>query len=1024
MKTVKQTLLHFQQANSNKVYNVYLIEVSDGLYLVNFEYGRYGGKLKEGTKTASPVELTKAQKLYDTLVSSKVTKNYKIELGYNPATKTEKKGRDSLNSQEYKSFIISKLQKAVDTKEKIVDNYHLSKLIYRAGDLKIEEAKRIILSIYDLELDNTNAYYYSLVWALGRFRDSSLAPTIESLREKLEDSSHYIVNEALLSLPNSKDMESIKNIELNEKCNTLDKIKTLSEHIYTTNKKSISEEYWDEREVLEKELKELFPIAEEVYLKLYILSLVDSDYRDMFIEVIPYLPITKPNFYLFRRLYKIAEFRDDYEVLAELVTRLESIKMACYQTFNWDGWDGTGDYPSSPSVGCSRLYFKKRSFRYLKSLAQNDESGYLEFAKYLLISMNSYPTQFDAFTTESYDDNWNLKKKNYDKFAVHLTLMYILYKESGRYMIAPSKKLWEIANKSIKEKHNTQAHTELWDKNPQVALEILSKSSVEEIQIFAFDIVQKHPSVIENAPLEMLLPMINLKYLKARKFFFELLKKRYTKSKEVAILEAFLFSHNNTIANYSLDIIAKNRDILYIPNIISKAILTMPKARFDRLLNILKDMDKLESIVDDIVSLSINQTLDETIQKRLFETLKALNSHLNIGHFEKMLEREELNYSHILVGQLLRSRLFEHIDIPLSIKEQIARYENPEMLATTLYLLGRLDAQELMNSYEILLSFLYSTDKVVSLEASKIIISLGSQKQEYAKVFLVEIIERSFTSTPEPIYNYILKSFKALKLAYKEINNNQVYRLLIAKSKMALDIGTILLSSQTAKSFSVTQWARLAKNPNKKVRKWAYGAYTKNIDTVVEAMPKSLMIFDTSWEDTRAFACEYFEKFEPLSDSDIVIIADSNYDDVQLFAKKIIEEREIDSEGILFKLSQHPAVRVQNFVVDLMMGGISKSNILNMERFFNTVLHSVNKNRVAKQRVIEILNSHIKDREIAQMYARLASNHSASMVWADKSSYVEAMVEIRELYDDISLPIEIQENELKEIAKKEFDYGV
>ncbi len=1012
MKTVKQTLLHFQQGNSNKVYNVYLIEVSDGLYLVNFEYGRYGGNLNEGTKTDSPVALIKAQKLYDRLVSSKTKKDYKIVKEYKPSNKTEKTSRDSLSSQEYKSFIIAKLQKALDTKDKKIDNYHLSKLIYKAGDLKIEEAKSLILSIYDLGLDDSNVYYYSLVWALGRFRDSSLASTIESLREKLEETSAYIVNEALLSMPNSKDMDSIKNIELNKTYNTIDKIKSLCEHIDITNKNSTSEEYWSEREALEKELKETLPIAEEVYLKLYILSLVDSDYRDMFINIIPYLPITKPNFSLFRRLYKIAEFRDDYEVLAELITKIEAKKMACYSVYYWNNSNET-------SIGCSRLYFKKRSLRYLKSLAQNDESGYLEFAKYLLISMNSYPTQFNAFITESYDGNWDLKKKFYDKFAVHLTLMYILYKECDRYIIAPNKKFWTIANKSINKKHNTQAHAKLWDKNPQVALEVLSKSSVEEIQIFAFDIVKEHLSVIENAPLEMLLPMINLKYLKARKFFFELLKKRYKKSKDIAILEAFLFSTNNSVANYALDIIAQNGDILYTPNIIPKALLSMPKARFDRLINIVKSMEKLESVADDMVSLSINQTLDETLQKRLFETLKTLNSYINISHFEKMLAKDELEYSHILAGALLRSGLFEHIDTPLSLKEKIARYDNPEMLATTLYLLGRLDAKELMNSYEILLSFLYNTDKVVSLEASKIIISLGSQKEEYAEVFLVKIVERSFASTPEQIYNYILKSFKALKLAYKSIDNNQIYRLLIAKSKMALDIGTILLSSQTAQSFSVTQWARLAKNPNKKVRKWAYGAYTKNIDLVVEAMPKSLMIFDTQWEDTRAFACEYFGDFEPLSDSDIVIIADSNYDDVQLFAKEIIEKREIDIEDILTKLAQHPSQRIQNFVVDLMMGGISTLNILDMERFFNTILHSVNRNRVAKSRIIEILNSHIEDREVAQMYAKLASNHSASMVWADKSAYTEAMVEIQKLYDDIELPIDIAKRDIRE-----FDYGV
>jgi len=1026
MKTIKQTLLHFQQGNSNKVYNVYLIEVSSSTYLVNFEYGRYGANLKEGTKTPSPVALIKANKLYDSLVSSKIKKSYKIVSGYNPTTKSEQKSRDSSNRDEYKTFLLSKLQKAIDTKEKKVDNYHLSKLIYRAGDLKLQEAKPLILSIYDLGLDDSNAYYYSLVWALGRYRDSTLATVIESLREKLEETSVYIVSEALFTIEDSKDLESIKSLRLDEEYSSVEKIKIGIDELNIINNKLISGEYWNESDKLEKEQKELVQMVNKVYINSYLLSLSDSSYRDLFIELIPHLPIikanetTKSNFYLFRRLYKMAEFRDDYEVLALLVTKLEATKMACYQTYL--GYID-GDYKYGGSVGCSRLYFKKRSFRYLKSLAQNDDSGYIEFSKNILISINGYEKEFEPFTTEhsvyNYEDySYSTTKKNYDKFAVHLTLMYILYANCNRYTVAPSKKLWEIANKSIKEKSNTHPHKELWDKNPQVALEILSQSRVEEIQVFAFDIVEAHPSVIEEAPLEMILPMINLKYEKARKLFFELLKKRYEKTKEIEIIEAFLLSQDKSTGDYAVDIIAQNRDILYSPNLVSKALLSIPNDRFDRVLNILKDMENLESVVDDIVALAIEKKLEESFQNRVLESLKAMSRYLSISHFEKMLNPIELEYSHILAGELLRSGLFEHIDIPLHLKEKIAQYQEPQMLATTLYLLGRLNEEELMNSYMLLISFLYSSESVVSQEASKIIIRL-STKQENAKLFLIEIVERSFASTPENIYNHILKTFKALKVAYKDIGDDQIYRLLIAKSKMAMDIGTILLSSRSADNFSVIQWARLAKNPNKKVRKWAYSAYAKNREAVIEAMPKSLMIFDTHWEDTRAFACEYFEDFEPLSENDIVIIADSNYDDIQLFAKRLIENREIEIDSIILKLSQHPAGRIQNFVVDLMMSGISQSNIVSMERVFNLLLHSVDKNRVAKSRIIEILNSNISNKEIAQMYARLASNHSATMVWADKSAYVEAMRDIRELYDDIELPIQI-----KELETKEFGYGV
>jgi len=107
---------------------------------------------------------------------------------------------------------------------------------------------------------------------------------------------------------------------------------------------------------------------------------------------------------------------------------------------------------------------------------------------------------------------------------------------------------------------------------------------------------------------------------------------------------------------------------------------------------------------------------------------------------------------------------------------------------------------------------------------------------------------------------------------------------------------------------------------------------------------------------------------------------------------------------------------IQKFVTDLMLADIGVAQILKMERFFNTLLHSVNQNRVAKTRVLNILNNFLSDKEVAGMYARLASHHSASMVWADKSAYVEAMANIAEQYPDIELPLQREALETKEVS--------
>lgn len=67
--------LYYSDGKSDKEYHAQLESVEGG-YVVTFQYGRRGSTLRTGTKTASPVEYDKARKIYDKLVSQKVSKGY------------------------------------------------------------------------------------------------------------------------------------------------------------------------------------------------------------------------------------------------------------------------------------------------------------------------------------------------------------------------------------------------------------------------------------------------------------------------------------------------------------------------------------------------------------------------------------------------------------------------------------------------------------------------------------------------------------------------------------------------------------------------------------------------------------------------------------------------------------------------------------------------------------------------------------------------------------------------------------
>ena len=78
MKTLKSADLQFIEGTSSKEYHAQVVEVSAGKYAVNFQYGRIGSALKDGTKTEQLVSKDAAIEIFDDLVASKTKKGYQI----------------------------------------------------------------------------------------------------------------------------------------------------------------------------------------------------------------------------------------------------------------------------------------------------------------------------------------------------------------------------------------------------------------------------------------------------------------------------------------------------------------------------------------------------------------------------------------------------------------------------------------------------------------------------------------------------------------------------------------------------------------------------------------------------------------------------------------------------------------------------------------------------------------------------------------------------------------------------------
>ena len=91
MSELKKISLFFTEGASDKEYHAE-IKAAGNQFVVEFRYGRRGGSLKTGLKTAAPVDYPAAVKIYEELVKEKVSKGYSTGVDGTPFEGTEKAG--------------------------------------------------------------------------------------------------------------------------------------------------------------------------------------------------------------------------------------------------------------------------------------------------------------------------------------------------------------------------------------------------------------------------------------------------------------------------------------------------------------------------------------------------------------------------------------------------------------------------------------------------------------------------------------------------------------------------------------------------------------------------------------------------------------------------------------------------------------------------------------------------------------------------------------------------------------------
>lgn len=1013
MKIIRKARLRFTEGNSDKVYEVDLCALpgsEDERFVVNFRYGRFGRSLRDGSKTPSPVSREKANKVFDSLVVSKINKGYQdmLAAGGNGSEAAEPAGEKRAASGPVLA-IANTIMQYLDRPPK---HWPLSRIIWRAGELALNQAADKIAS--KVGSDN-KPVDYSVAWALGRCGNTSHLPAIEKLQCSRDASIKRMADEAWLQLADSHQCARV--------------FAELKKQLPDEMRRCIENN--NDQELSERLAARLLNSHSDNLLLLENLYTLAREYACCHAAIVHNLRnghFSDENYFkAYRHIYKLSEFRLDAAVYGLITLRIETSKRG---------------YWGKPFRENTKNYLRKRSWRTLRKLGEADNGQYVEMASAVLLTVSDDHAQAPQTIVRS-EWNWEsrqtevVSQKHFDKYPSMLALNQILYRNSQQFEATASRLAWVRISDTV-DAGRAEAFPELWDQQPEALLHLLINSRCEPVHLFAGKALRANSEFCQQISAATIVQLLQSNYDCTAALALELAITIYDEKQPDSPLVAACFNAAYSPAReQALVWINQNPKILKqdLP-LFAAALCSSHQDIRDAVAALIGKVLLSGSEKQALIAASID-LLGERVSQHDGDYCKAVIS-LLVEHFDDEVERLSLDNIaglirnenvkiQLLGAQLLVNNRVDIRDIASDLLAQLNQADDDDIQAAAVTLLGKYSDSELFQKQALLLSYCVAERASVRQAVQAIIGRLSQRNSAFSAQLLQELIPHFFKTEPfEGLHEDLLSLTKTqLQGALASMDTGLRWRLLNAQSKAAQALGALSLEHARADEYSVKQWAKLAGNANHSVREWVMMAYQHNIRLVKAEAADALRILNCKWDDSRAFGINFFRDHFQQSEwtaSLIIGICDNTQDDVQRFGRELITTffEEGDGPEYLVKLSQHPSRNVQLFTTNYLSSYAADNmqHLQQLRRYFITVLSNVYKGRVAKDRVILfLLKEALKHREAAELVADIFDRQSMTISIMDKASYIEGMRDIQQRYPDIKMPIQVKALPIK--AKKQ-----
>ena len=1031
VKTVRTLKLWFREGSSDKVYIVDLIDTEnvgrEARFLVNFRYGRRGHTLREGTKTPAAVSQGEAEKIFDSIVISKVNAGYsRADSAEAHMPSPEFAGIDSTVVDGREKTLLSYLEACLR------DPWPLEKrdrLFWRVGEIRMRSAAPLLEQF--IQQNGAGQASYSLAWAMARCGgEEAVAPLVAIAGETQDALVRGLTNFALIS-PLMEELRRTAQPQLR-----------LAPGIAAALAKCDI----DALHGAMSEFAKSDPVRTgEVMVELYRLAQEDPALHALLAKLILRLPVRPPFIPGLRRMFKYAEMIDDAAIFGAVAHRFETTKpmyrtsymqrerktphafVAELHQYRWQPLDhlkGARDAKTALSENTLH-YMKRRIWRTLRKRGETGQQSFLDLATGYLLAFSENDL---AEPVTQHFWHWNRDTRQsytvtrqYGPLAQAWSAGQLLYRNAPDVTLRARSLsyFWDDAAKM----DYGSAFPEMWAAHPAYALSLAGESRCEPIAMFGLSILKTQPEFLRKQSVYILEQLLGSAFAPIATFAFDEAKSRLAEGHDDDdALIAALMSANLSDAR---DLAIKRIDLKVnwpwgSPQLGFLAATSPHKEIQETALRWCAERALPEAAAQTLAT-DIADWLTDLSSPQFDESHIACLHHLRecLPH---LWPRHDLPLEAERVGTLMACEITEIAAIgialfsvspadpgtlPDSTWNQILNSPAPEIQSAALGLLCRVSDEDLSERAPLIASLATAPSTDVRRAARPLISRLAARYPRLGDDLAARLIHSLFRSAPDDSYadDTVALLREGLPDQVAAMDANLVWRLLHAKAKGAQLLGWVALEPRDPASFSVRQLARLGNHPFTDVRRWVMTVYETSPTRFQEDAADAVLLIESTWPDACEFAMETFERWpeQVWSPEVLAVIADSTNPKVLDFARTILRRtlRPGDASAQLLRLLEHPAASMHLLVTEILTENAAGNEAI-FEKLLplsRIILLQMHKGRIAKDRIGSFLHAEaLKSKQRAQAIAPIFTDLSLSVTDRDRIMAVMALRDIENTY--------------------------